>query len=85
VGLGYPTDERELRRGDQLPHLGGMEAWARDVNDTGSIVGESKVSTGQVHAAMWLNGTFTDLGALLQATSSNAEAVSDTARGTRRQ
>lgn len=56
-----------VRAGDiaMLPSLGGSNAFAHDINESGAVVGEAQVS-GDValHAVVWVGGVPTDLGAI---------------------
>ena len=53
-----------------LPALGGLESYALGINDAGVVVGVSTTGDGQFaygdgsHAAIWTDGTASDLGAL---------------------
>ena len=47
-----------------LGTLGGSRSWARGINDSGQIVGESYDSSGNGHAFSYFGGTMTDLGTL---------------------
>ena len=51
-----------------LGHIGGGSSFARDINDSGQIVGDSSIieydSTFGDHAFLWQNGIMTDLGTL---------------------
>lgn len=47
-----------------LGTLGGLNSWARGINNAGVIVGEADTAAAYVHAFKWENGTMTDLGTL---------------------
>ena len=46
-----------------LGNLGGAEATATGINDSGRIVGVSKTATLEDHAFLWVSGTINDIGA----------------------
>ncbi len=41
---------------------GGSQSYANGINDTGGIVGYSRMASGTNHAFLWQNGVMTDLG-----------------------
>ena len=43
---------------------GGDSSWARDISNSGWVVGGSRTATGEVHAVRWGQGELTDLGTL---------------------
>jgi probable HAF family extracellular repeat protein len=47
-----------------LTTLGGSDAVAWDINNTGEIVGQSRVPNGPYYAVAWRNGVITNLGTL---------------------
>jgi probable HAF family extracellular repeat protein len=49
---------------DDIGTLGGPDATANGINDDGSVVGNSDLSNGVVHAYLYANGRMTDLGSL---------------------
>lgn len=49
---------------DDLGTLGGLNSWARGINNAGVIVGESDTADRHVRAFKWVNGVMTDLGTL---------------------
>ncbi|MBI5864998.1 MAG: hypothetical protein HZB38_10925 [Planctomycetes bacterium] len=49
---------------EDIGTLGGLNSWARGVNNAGVIVGESDTSDRHVRAFKWENGVITDLGTL---------------------
>lgn len=46
----------------ELGTLGGDETIAYDINDSGQVIGTSRISTGEHHVFLWQNGVMTDLG-----------------------
>lgn len=60
-----------------LGTLGGVNSWARGINNLGQIVGESDTADLNTRAFLWSNGVMTDLGTLGGANSS-ASRISDT-------
>lgn len=75
-----------------LGTLGGLNSWARGINNAGVIVGEADTAAAYVHAFKWENGTMTDLGTLggkySSASSVNEDGVivgwAEDARGVRK-
>lgn len=61
---------------EDLGTLGGLNSWARGINNSGVIVGESDTSDRRVRAFRWSNGTMTDLGTL-GGNNSSAAAIND--------
>ena len=59
-----------------LGTLGGDYSAATAVNNGGRVVGESRTTTGQIHAFLWDDGVMTDLGTL-GGTSSTARGISE--------
>lgn len=59
-----------------LGTLGGNESEAKDINESGQIVGYAEDGSGRNRAFLWENGTMTDLGAL-GGNESVALAISD--------
>jgi probable HAF family extracellular repeat protein len=49
---------------ESLGTLGGLNSWARGINNAGVIVGESDTADRHVRAFRWENGVMTDLGTL---------------------
>jgi probable HAF family extracellular repeat protein len=47
-----------------LGTLGGRNSYARGINPTGQVVGDSETATGQTHAFLWSRGVMLDLGTL---------------------
>src|SRR5204863_8353587 len=43
---------------------GGDSSWARDISNSGWVVGGSRTAPGEVHAVRWGHGEITDLGVL---------------------
>lgn len=77
---------------ESLGTLGGLNSWARGINNAGVIVGESDTADRHVRAFKWQNGVMTDLGTL-GGDNSSASRINDngdivgwaeTASGTRR-
>jgi probable HAF family extracellular repeat protein len=60
----------------QLPFVGAGSA-ARDINDSGTIVGTSTVSTGRLHAFVYAAGVMSDLGTLPSDTDSAASRLNN--------
>lgn len=48
-----------------LGTLGGLRAWASDINDRGEVVGRSAIPSGFNHGFIWKNGRMIDLNDLL--------------------
>ncbi len=60
-----------------LGTLGGVIAFARDMNAQGQIVGRSRTRLDLVHAFVWQDGKMTDLGALPGGRKSEAMAINN--------
>ncbi len=77
---------------EDLGTLGGLNSWARAINNAGVVVGEAETAESYVHAFRWEGGVMTDLGTLggnySSAASINEDGVivgwSENARGERR-
>src|SRR3989338_6815748 len=56
---------------------GGTFSFARRINDSGQITGNSATASGDIHAFFWDNGVMTDIGMLPGGTSSSALALNN--------
>ena len=63
----------EIYTFNELGTLGGLNSSARDINNSGQVVGSSVTSSGLQHAVSWQNGNLTDIG--LGQPNQNSEAV----------
>ncbi len=64
-GAFSPYTEADVNSGGAMADLGllgGSESYARGINDSGQIVGDSATSSNHLHAFLYANGAMTDLG-----------------------
>jgi probable HAF family extracellular repeat protein len=60
-----------------LDTLGGFESRANGLNDSGHVVGQSRISTGETHAFLYSDAQMQDLGTLNGASTSSANDIND--------